>query len=211
MTWVSPTLRIVDVHNTEDANLVNHAAALVLAPTLLWQIAPALGLFSLSPPVASSLFTFGLNLRGWLTVGAWLALFAGIILQIRRWSCRVNWGATHQLALAGGCQLTYAWQGFPHIRIMGSEGTVDLIGHSVFAVGAIVLLVAAVLAFQRRSEAHIPQLALAAPKAGRTMDEKRIVGKEFPQKGVRPVQANVLIVLHPGCFQPSLDGRFLIT
>jgi hypothetical protein len=98
--------------------------------------------------VASSLFTLGLYLPSWLTVGTWLALFAGVAVLIARWSRRARWGASHQLALAGGALLTYAWQGFPHTPIMGSGGAADLIGNAVFALGAIVLLVMAVRALR---------------------------------------------------------------
>ncbi|MBX3134549.1 MAG: hypothetical protein KF689_14295 [Gemmatimonadaceae bacterium] len=102
--------------------------------------------------LASSFFTLGLYLPSWATVGVWLVSFAGIAVLVTRWSRRVGWGASHELALAGGALLTYAWQGFPHTPIIGTTGAVDLIGNTVFAVGAVIVLAIAGLNQHRRKE-----------------------------------------------------------
>ena len=65
----------------------------------------------------------------------------------RSWSCagpdRAGWGAAHRLALAGGALLTYAWHSFPQKPVLGSAGTIDLVGNVVFSIGAVVLLTVA--------------------------------------------------------------------
>jgi hypothetical protein len=83
-------------------------------------------------------------LADWAIVIAYLIFYAIFISIVARWSARSGWGPQHILALAGGALLTQAWQAFPHVPILGSQGTIDLIGNSVFAFGAVVLLVAAV-------------------------------------------------------------------
>jgi hypothetical protein len=85
----------------------------------------------------------GSYLPTWWTVGIWLALFAGFAVLVTLWSRRANWGAPHRLALAGGALLTYAWHGFPQPPLLGTPGTVDLVGNALFALGAIALLIAA--------------------------------------------------------------------
>lgn len=77
---------------------------------------------------------------GWVIVGIYLALYALIIKLVSQWSRSAGWGNAHQLALAGGALLTYAWYGFPQTPTSGSAGTVDLIGNGIFASGACVLL-----------------------------------------------------------------------
>jgi hypothetical protein len=47
------------------------------------------------------------------------------------------------LALAGGALLTYAWHSFPEQPVLGSRGTIDLIGNIIFSITAVFLLVAA--------------------------------------------------------------------
>ena len=69
-----------------------------------------------------------------------------------RWSSRPGWGPSHRLALAGGALLTYAWHAFPQPPMLGSAGTIDLIGNTVFATLAVLLLAMAARVV-RRTEA----------------------------------------------------------
>ena len=39
--------------------------------------------------------------------------------------------------------LTYAWHSFPEKPVLGSAGTIDLIGNVVFSIAAVILLVVA--------------------------------------------------------------------
>src|SRR4029453_10116762 len=60
-----------------------------------------------------------------------------------------SWTDAHVLALAGGALLTYAWHSFPQEPVLGSKGTVDLVGNAVFSTGAVLLLAAAVRRVRR--------------------------------------------------------------
>jgi hypothetical protein len=120
------------------------------------------GLFALA---TSSIF-MGLNLlapRGWRTVACYLVLYALAIGAVTVWSRRTGWTAAHRLALAAGALLTYAWYGFPGTPVVGATGTTDLIGNTVFAAVALLLLgaaVARVRAFEARPHpAGTPQQA----------------------------------------------------
>ncbi|MBD2259325.1 hypothetical protein [Pseudanabaena sp. FACHB-2040] len=77
---------------------------------------------------------------GWALVGMYLVLYILMIKLVSYWSRSQEWGNAHQLALAGGALLTYAWYGFPQLPTIGSKGVVDLIGNGIFAIGACVLL-----------------------------------------------------------------------
>ena len=76
-------------------------------------------------------------------VFAYLLLYGMVAVMVVRWSGRDGWGAAHRLALAGGALLTYAWHSFPEKPVLGSAGTIDLIGNVVFSIGRVILLVAA--------------------------------------------------------------------
>ncbi|MFC7391442.1 hypothetical protein [Scopulibacillus cellulosilyticus] len=102
--------------------------------------APNQWLVGLSSFVASSLFMVFRD-HGWVTVGFWIVLYIIMIILCTRWSRSEGWGLSHQVALAGGALLTYAWHGFPEVPVIGAKGTVDLIGNIIFAIGAIVLLI----------------------------------------------------------------------
>src|SRR5262245_46824059 len=43
----------------------------------------------------------------------------------------------------GGALLTYAWHSFPERPVLGSAGTIDLVGNVIFSIAAVALLVAA--------------------------------------------------------------------
>lgn len=99
--------------------------------------------------VASSLLLIGGDAPGWASVGIALALVAAVTTLVLRWARREDWDDAHRLALAGGALLTYAWIGFSMAPLDERSGTVDLIGNAVFALGALVLLAAAIRKVRR--------------------------------------------------------------
>ncbi len=92
---------------------------------------------------ASSFMGARYVLAGWPIVAAYLLIFGLITVLVVRWSGRVGWGPAHRLALAGGALLTYAWHSFPEKPVIGSSGSIDLVGNAVFSLCAVVLLAAA--------------------------------------------------------------------
>ena len=92
---------------------------------------------------ASTFMSLRYVLADWPIVFAYLLLFALVAVMVVRWSGRVGWGSAHRLALAGGALLTYAWHSFPEKPVLGSGGTIDMVGNAVFSIGAVVLLIAA--------------------------------------------------------------------
>jgi hypothetical protein len=89
-------------------------------------------------------------LHNWTVVGAYAAIYALAVLLLAWWSGRANWSPLHTLAAGGGAMLTYALTAFPQQPVVGATGTVDLIGNTVFAVIAVVLLVMAVKSERQR-------------------------------------------------------------
>ena len=92
---------------------------------------------------ASSFMVARSVLADWPLVFAYLLLYGLVAVMVVRWSGRAGWGAAHRLALAGGALLTYAWHSFPEKPVLGSAGTIDLIGNVVFSIAAVILLVVA--------------------------------------------------------------------
>lgn len=121
---------------------------------------PAAGLLVLVSLLVTSAVTTAWYLgkdviASWLYVVSVLACGAAGILLARQWSRLRGWGATHQLALAAGALLTYAWQGFgtAHMLIPASAG-VELASHVLFAVGALLLIAAATLRVRGSAAPH---------------------------------------------------------
>jgi hypothetical protein len=114
--------------------------------------APSPWIVGLVALVASSVFLAPPYLRGWPLVAAYLVLYAVVIAVVLRWSRRTGWGPVHELALAGGALLTYAWHGFPERPVLGSTTTLDLVGNTVFATGAVVLLALAAQTVSRTGQ-----------------------------------------------------------
>ncbi len=88
----------------------------------------------------------------WPLVLSYLLLYGLAWVLIVRWSSRRGWAAPHRLALTGGALMTYAWHAFPQPPILGSGGTVDLIGNTVFAILAVLLLALAARSVRRESD-----------------------------------------------------------
>jgi hypothetical protein len=76
-----------------------------------------------------------------VNVLAMLALIAFGCAVIARWGRRAAWSPRHELALAGGLLLTYAWYGFVQTPSVGQTSRlVDMVGNAIFAAGAIAVL-----------------------------------------------------------------------
>lgn len=81
----------------------------------------------------------------WLNVTGLLGLLLIGAFLFWRWSHRLAWSPRHSLGIAGGLLLTYAWYGFIQPpSVAGATPQIDLIGNAVFALGALILLLAAV-------------------------------------------------------------------
>ncbi|WP_092650723.1 hypothetical protein [Actinopolymorpha singaporensis] len=124
--------------------------------------APLLGLASL---VLTSAFVTawyaGRNtIPPWVLAGLVVAGYVVAVALVAHWSRRLRWTRTHQLALAGGALLTYAWHGFVTRPFLPTSPAVRLTSHVVFAAGAVVVL--AVAAVRLRAD---PRDHLARPAA----------------------------------------------
>jgi hypothetical protein len=83
-------------------------------------------------------------LRGWTVVGIYAVIYVIAIMLLATWSKRAGWSPLHTLAAGGGALLTYACTAFPQQPVIGAKGTTDLVGNTIFAAIAVVLLVLAV-------------------------------------------------------------------
>ncbi|WP_241775837.1 hypothetical protein [Bacillus wiedmannii] len=90
--------------------------------------------------IVSSLFMIVRDYNAWGVVVFWILLFAIVTTLFLNWSRRKGWGNTHELALAGGALLTYAWHSFIEDPVIGATGTIDFIGNVIFSFGAVIVL-----------------------------------------------------------------------
>lgn len=120
-----------------------HAAALGSVPSA-WLVGVSAFLVSLA---------FKMLLPGWapwLYVGVILGLAVLATAFVLLWSGRRGWGDAHRLALAAGCLLTYACTAFPQMPVIPASPTEDLIGNTIFAGGAVLLISVAAMRLRRR-------------------------------------------------------------
>ncbi|HZA39212.1 MAG TPA: hypothetical protein VFA00_01150 [Actinomycetota bacterium] len=112
------------------------------APAPLVVGAAAFVLSSLRNVIAISVMWYAerASVATWLGWGSEIALVAAGGIALVRVSRRAGWGDEHRLAAAGGLLLMYAWGAFAVARFTGRTDAVDLVGHGVFAVIAVVLL-----------------------------------------------------------------------
>ena len=80
---------------------------------------------------------------GWPGVAATVAVVAGAAWALLVLSRRAGWSAGHEVALATGALVTYAWAGFFLTALKHDSDAVGFVGNAVLAVGAIALGVAA--------------------------------------------------------------------
>jgi hypothetical protein len=70
---------------------------------------------------------------------------------IASWSHRAGWSERHELAVAGGFLVTYAWYGFVQVPSVGQVSPrVDLLGNLLFSMGALAILAWAFVRVSRR-------------------------------------------------------------
>lgn len=68
------------------------------------------------------------------------ALWAALAVLAARWSVRAAWTPRHTLAATAAALVTYAWHAFPESPVIPVSTTVDLVGNTVFALGALLLI-----------------------------------------------------------------------
>jgi hypothetical protein len=90
--------------------------------------------------VAGSIFLLVPPTLGWGAVAIYVALYLITIKFVFHQSSRQDWGARHRLALASGAALAYALHSFPQPSVTNEDPTIDVIGNSIFAVGAIAII-----------------------------------------------------------------------
>lgn len=79
----------------------------------------------------------------WVGVAVWCVVAVTGVLLVSRWSRQDGWDDRHVFALAAGATLTYAWTGFPVVPESGGDPGADLIGNALFALVAVLILIAA--------------------------------------------------------------------
>jgi hypothetical protein len=123
--------------------------AIIMAIAFSQKQKPARAAGSMPHPIVVGIITFLLGLgfmsahafvHAWVNVAVYLALYVVAVLVLSLWSRRLAWTPLHTLAAAGGAMLTYAVTAFPQQPVLGARGAVDLVGNSVFAALAIILL-----------------------------------------------------------------------
>jgi hypothetical protein len=88
----------------------------------------------------------------WAGVALWCVVAVTGVLLISRWSRQEGWGPRHIFALAAGATATYAWTAFPLRPESPGSPTADLVGNTVFAlIAAVILLLAARVVTRRLS------------------------------------------------------------
>ncbi|NLU74918.1 hypothetical protein HCC61_19930 [Streptomyces sp. HNM0575] len=96
------------------------------------------------------------SIQPWVFAGAVLVAWLAAVLLVARWSARTGWTRGHQLALAGGALLTYAWHGFQTRPFVPATHAVQLLSHIVLALGALLVLAVAAVRL-RAGESHPPR------------------------------------------------------
>jgi hypothetical protein len=107
--------------------------ALLLAGVLLGGAIPGL---SVSGGIRS-------DLPAPVVVAGQIATIAGGIALLRKVSGRAGWNASHQLAVATGLLLTYAWYGLVQVMLSDDSDAVAVVGQCLFVLGAAAMLVLA--------------------------------------------------------------------
>lgn len=149
--------------------LLSATGLVVLVCTLAFRFKKSRGVHPGAVPspwiVGIATFLLGLGfmsahavLHEWTVVGAYAAIYFIATLLLTTWSGRANWSPLHTLAAGGGAMLTYALTAFPQEPVIGAKGTVDLVGNTIFAAIAVVLLVLAVKSERRAKTPNLNQV-----------------------------------------------------
>ena len=96
------------------------------------------------PPWAIVLLVLLLTMLGlvvldtgtWWGVGAWGLIVALLLGSLAYATTRKVWSPRHAVGAICGAILTYAWIGFPQVPTIGTPGSVDTFGNTVFTVVA---------------------------------------------------------------------------
>lgn len=102
----------------------------------------------------------------WAYVGGVLLACLAAVVLVGHWSARGGWKRKHQLALAGGALLTYAWHGFFTRPFVPAPPAVQLMSHVVTALGAVLVL--AVAAVRLRTDGHGPHRPAESEESAET-------------------------------------------
>lgn len=96
----------------------------------------------------------------WWDVAVTAVMVAGLAIAVMRWSRSTGWNAAHRLALAAAALLTHVWLAFLVEPIGEVPIQAKLLHNAGFALGALVLLIAAARAVQRtpaEQTAHVEE------------------------------------------------------
>jgi hypothetical protein len=77
---------------------------------------------------------------GWWAAAAMLALDLVALGAVLLWSRRAGWGPLHNLALAAGAALAYAWHAFVEVPVIGGATVGARLGNGIFALGILALI-----------------------------------------------------------------------
>ncbi|PTY07385.1 hypothetical protein DB347_08785 [Opitutaceae bacterium EW11] len=151
-----------DPFTASSAQLIGTAIAVLLTLVAAFVLKPRSDVSQVSGaprPIAAGAACFLLGaafmaahyfVKGWPVVAVYVALYAVAGVTLRLWSRKSDWTPRHRLAVASGLLMTYAANSFVQSPVVGSKGTVALIGNAVFTLGAIALILSAARA-QRRA------------------------------------------------------------
>jgi hypothetical protein len=89
---------------------------------------------------AGSAILVGPKSWGWWAAAIILGLELGVAALVLVLSRRSGWRRAHQLALAAGAALSYAWHAFFEPPVLGGTGLDVRAGNAVFALGAVLLI-----------------------------------------------------------------------
>jgi hypothetical protein len=77
---------------------------------------------------------------GWGAAAAILALELIVGIRILIWGSSTKWSPLHQLALAAGAAMAYAWHSFTQTPAVGAGGAIARIGNAIFTAAALALI-----------------------------------------------------------------------
>jgi hypothetical protein len=104
------------------------------------QSAPNPWLFGFIALAAGSAILVVPSRWGWSAAAIILALELGVAALVLVLSRRRAWRPAHQLALAAGAALSYAWHAFFEPPVLGGTGLSVRVGNAIFALGAVLLI-----------------------------------------------------------------------
>lgn len=154
---VVTTTRMSYVHDhflASNAQFTSATIAILILVVIAFRVPrtkPATGTASTLNPWLAGIFAllFGSGVLlvpmkwNWGAAGSVFVLDAAAILLIALWSRSANWTPLHQVALAAGAALAYAWHSFMEVPAAGAVSghlTTVRIGNAIFALLAIVLI-----------------------------------------------------------------------